>query len=190
VRRWVNRFGGEFAERLRRRERRCGRTWYLDEVFVRIGGEQRYLWRAVDEHGQVIDILVQEHRNADAAERFFRHLLGHTGTPPEQIVTDGLASYSAALPRLPELDGVEHLRVRSAARLNNRVEQSHLPTRLRERRMQGFRSIDSAQHFLSLFSRVCNLFRPRRHLLTAEQYRTSMPVRFQTWSEITGVVCA
>jgi putative transposase len=109
---------------------------------------------------------------------------------PQQIVTDGLASYGAALPRLPELDGVEHLRVRSAARMNNRVEQSHLPTRVRERCMQGFRSIDSAQHFVSLFSRVCNLFRPRRHLLTAEQYRTSLQGRFRTWSEITGVVRA
>jgi putative transposase len=186
----VHRFGEEFADKLRRRERRSGRIWHLDEVFVRIGGEQCYLWRAVDEQGQVIDILVQERRDADAAERFFRCLLGHTDAPPEQIVTDGLASYGAALPRLPELHGVEHLRVRSAARLNNRVEQSHLPTRLRERRMQGFRPIDSAQHFLSLFSRVCNRFRPRRHLLTAAQYRTSMQGRFQTWSEITGVVCA
>lgn len=96
----------------------------------------------------------------------------------------------AALQRLPELSTVEHLRVHAAARRNNRVEQSHLPTRLRERRMQGFRSMDSAQQFLCLFSRVCNLFRPRRHLLAAAQYRTTMQVRFRSWNEITGVVCA
>ena len=190
VRRWVNRFGEPFAAELRRRERRPGRTWHLDEVFVRIAGEQKYLWRAVDEHGQVLDILLQDHRDTDAAERFFRKLLGHAGAPPERIVTDRLASYGAALQRLPELDGVEHLRVHSAARRNNRVEQSHLPTRLRERRMQGFRSITSAQQFLSFFSRICNLFRPRRHLLSAAEYRTSMELRFRTWGEITGVVCA
>jgi putative transposase len=190
VRRWVHRFGEEFTDQLRRRERRSGRVWHLDEVFVRIGGEQRYLWRAVDEQGQVLDILVQERRDADAAERFFRRLLGHAGAPPEQIVTDGLTRYAAALQRLPELAEVEHLRVGSAVRGNNRVEQSHLPTRLRERRMQGFRFIDPPQHFLSLFSRVCNLFRPRRHLLTAAQYRASMQGRSQTWSKISGVVCA
>ena len=129
VRRWVGRFGEPFATELRRRKRRIGRTWHLDEVFVRIGGEQKYLWRAVDEHGQVLDILLQDHRDTDAAERFFRTLLGHAGEPPEQIITDRLASYGAALQRLPELSGVEHLRVHSAARRNNHVEQSHLPTR-------------------------------------------------------------
>ena len=162
----------------------------LDEVFVRIGGEQKYLWRAVDEHSQMLDILLQDHRDTEAAERFFRTLLGHTGAAPERIITDRLASYGAALQRLPELSGVEHMRVHAAARRNNRVEQSHLPTRLRERRMQGFKSMHSAQQFLCLFSRVCNLFRPRRHLLRAAQYRTTMEVRFRTWSEIRGVVCA
>ena len=190
VRRRVSRFGEPFAAELRRRERRVGRTWPLDEVFVRIGGEQKYLWRAVDGHGQVLDILLQDRRDTDAAECFFRTLLGHAGAPPERIVTDRLASYGAALQRLPERGGAEHLRVHSAARRNNRVEQSHLPTRLRARRMQGFRSMDSAQQFLSLFSPVCNLFRPRRHLRPAAPYRSTMAVRFRTWSEITGAVCA
>jgi putative transposase len=190
VRRWVSRFSEQYATELRRRERRPGRTWHLDEVFVKIGGEQKYLWRAVDEHGQVLDILLQERRDTEAAERFFRKLLGHAGAPPERIVTDRLASYGAALQRLPELDGVEHLRVRAAARLNNRVEQSHFSTRLRERRMQGFKSPAVAQRFLCLFTRTGNLFRPGRHLLTAAQYRNTMQVRFRTWSEATGVVCA
>ena len=109
---------------------------------------------------------------------------------PSRSSPSSLASYGAALQRLPELSGVEHLRVHSAARRNNRAEQSHQPTRLRERRMQGFRSVDSAQQFLCLFSRVCNLFRPRRHLLPAAEYHPTMQVRFRTWNEITGVVCA
>ena len=190
VRRWVGRFGEHFAAGLQRRERQTGQTWHLDEVFVRISGEQKYLWRAVDEHGQVLDILLQEHRDTDAAERFFRTPLGHAGKPPERIVTDRLARYGAALQRLPELGEVEHLRVHSAARRNNRAEQLHLPTRLRERQMQGFKSMDSAQRFLCLFSRAHNLFRPRRHLLTAAECRTTMEVRFRTWSEVTGAVCA
>jgi putative transposase len=135
IRAWVNKFGEQFAAGLRRRGQRPGRTWHLDEVFLKIRGEQVYLWRAVDEHGQVLDILVQEHRDADAAARFFRCLLEHAGEPPERMRTDKLASYAAAKRRLPELDGVEHETVHSAARLNNRVEQNHLPTRLRERRM-------------------------------------------------------
>lgn len=131
VRRWVGRFGEQFAAELRRRERRVGRIWHLDEIFVRIGGEQKYLWRAVDEHGQVLDTLLQDHRDTDAAERFFRVLLGYADAPPERVVTDRLGSYRAALQRLPQLDGVKHLRVHSAARRNNHAEQSHQPTRLR-----------------------------------------------------------
>ena len=138
----------------------------------------------------MLDILLQDRRDTEAAECFFRKLLGHASAPPERIITDRLGSYGAALQRLPERSGAEHLRVHSAARRNNRAEQSHQPTRLRERRTQGFKSMDSAQQFLSLFSRVCNLFRPRRHLLSADDYRATMQARFRTWSEITGVVCA
>jgi putative transposase len=117
----------------------------MDEVFMTIGGKQVYLWRAVDEHGQVLEILGQERRDTDAAERFFRRLLVAVQELPEHIITDKLGSYSAAKTRISELQEVEHLRVRSCARLNNRAEQSHQPTRRRERRMQGFPSIDSAR---------------------------------------------
>jgi putative transposase len=187
ISRWVTKFGGRFAAELCRRERHPGRTWHLDEVFVKIQGKQVYLWRAVDEHGQILDILVQEHRDTEAAKRFFRRLLGHAGGPPERMVTDGLASYGAAKQRIRELDRVEHLRVRATARLNNRVEQSRKPTRLRERRMQRFESLSSAQEFLSVFSRTCNHFRPRRHLLTAADHRTTTKDRFQIWREIIRV---
>jgi len=146
-----------------------------------------YLWRAVDEHGQVLDVLVQEHRDTAAAERFFRRLLGHTGGPPEQIVTDGLASYGAARARVPELADVAHLRVRAAARLNNRVEQSHQPTRLRECQMRRFKSVPSAQRFLVTFSGFCNHFRVRRHLLTAGAHRAVRHARYVTWRELVAI---
>jgi putative transposase len=185
VRAWVAKFGARYAAALRKRAARPGRTWHLDEVVSRIAGKQVYLWRAVDEHGQVLDVLVQEHRDT-AAERFFQQLLGNTGGPPDRIVTDSLASYGAAMRRVPELAAVAHLRVRAAARLNNRVEQSHQPTRLRERRTRRFKSIASAQRFLAAFSRFCNHFRPRRHLLTAAEHRAMRHARFSTWRELAG----
>ena len=154
VRRWANKFGMLFAEELRRRERCRGKTWHLDEVFLWMNGRRVYLWRAVDEHGQVLDILFQERRNADAAERFFRGLLDRVGDAAERIISDKLASYAVAKRRIPALDTVKHVHVRAAARLNNRVEQSHQPTRLRERRMQRFKSLPQAQRFLFTFSSV------------------------------------
>ena len=188
VRAWVAQFAARYAADLRPRASRPGRTWHLDEVFTRVGGRQVYLWRAVDEHGQVLDVLVQECRDADAAERFFRRLLASVGGPPAAIVTDGLASYGAAKVRVPELAAVEHRRVRAAARLNNRVEQSHQPTRVRESVMRRFKSVASAQRFLAAFSAFCNHFRPRRHLLTAAEYRIVRHVRYASWRELSSAV--
>jgi putative transposase len=188
IRTWVGKFGPRYAAELRRRAARPGRTWHLDEAFSQMGGTQVYLWRAVDEHGQVLDVLVQERRDAEAAERFFRRLLRHAGGPPDAIVTDGLASYGAAKARLPAPARVAHLRVRAAARLNNRVEQSHQPTRLRERQMQRFKSASSAQRFLAAFSCFCNHFRPRRHLLTAAEYRAVRHARYAGWRDLVGRV--
>ena len=126
----------------------------------------------------------------DAAERFFRSVLAHAGRAPERINTDKLASYGAAKQRLPELRSVEHQQVRSALRCNNRVEQAHQPTRIRERRMGRFRCPISAQRFLSAFARISNLFRPRRHLLTAPEYRSTLQDRFATWREAAGLVAS
>ena len=165
-------------------------SWHLDEVFTRVGGRQTYLWRAVDEHGQVLDVLVQEHRDTEAAERFFRRLLGHAGGPPEQVVTGSLGSYGAAKVRVPELAAVEHLRVRAAARLNNRVGQSHQPTRLRERQMRRFKTVPSAQRFLAAFSRFCNHFRLRRHLLTAGAHRAVRHARYTVWRQLVTIATA
>jgi len=139
----------------------------------------------VDGHGQVLDVLVQEHRDAGAAERFFRQLLRLTGGPPDAIVTDGLASYGAAKAQLPELASVAHLRVRAAARLNHRVEQSHQSTRLREYVVRRFKWVESTQRFLTVFSRFCNHLRPRRHLLTAAEYRAVRHLRYAGWRELT-----
>ena len=159
----------------------------LGEAATRVGGGPHWRWRAVDEHGQTLDVLLQPHRDTAAAERFFRRLLGHAGGPPAQIVTDGLASYGAAKARVPELVTVEHLRVRAAARLNNRVEQSHQLTRTRERQMRRSKSGPSAQQPLAVFSRFCNHFRVGRRLLTAGAHRVVRRARCARWREPVAV---
>ncbi|MFD0229666.1 IS6 family transposase [Streptomyces hirsutus] len=181
VRRWCLKFGQSYAHGLRRRQPRPGDKWHLDEVFVKINGGQKYLWRAVDQDGNVLDILVQNRRDAAAARRFFRRLLKTTRTVPRVIVTDKLRSYGAAHREV--MPSVEH---RSHKGLNNRAENSHQPTRQRERAMKGFRSIGGAQRFLAAFSGISPRFRPRRHLMTAPDHRTEMTVRFAIWDQITG----
>jgi putative transposase len=181
VRCWVAKFGPQFTAQLRKQEARPGRVWHLDEMAVRIGGRQHWLWRAVDEHGATLDVLLQEQRDTDAAERFFQVLLGHARAVPDRINTDKLGSYAAAIHRLPELVGVDHQQVRSAQRCNNRVEQAHQPTRVRERRMGRFRCPVSAQRFLTAFTRIWNHFRPRRRSFTAPEYRAALQERFAVW---------
>ncbi len=153
--------------------------------------KRSWLWRAVDAHGQTLDVLLQAQRDTTAAERFVeRRLAVPGGTPPARITTDKLGSYAAAVPKPSELTGVEHLQVPPAMRCNNRVEQAHQPTRLRERIMWRFESAVSAQRFLDAFSRGGNLFRPRHHLLTAAEYRATMRERVATWREVAGLRAA
>ncbi|MCX4530053.1 IS6 family transposase (plasmid) [Streptomyces sp. NBC_00841] len=182
VHQWTRRFGPAYAAALRRRRPGPGDKWHLDEVFVKINGVQRYLWRAVDQHGNVLDILLQNRRDEAAARRFFRKLMKKTRSVPRVIVTDKLRSYGAA--HRHEMPSVEH---RSHKGLNNRAENSHQPTRQRERAMKGFRSVGAAQRFLAAFSGISPHFRPRRHLLTAPNYRAEMIIRFAIWDQITGV---
>jgi putative transposase len=182
VRRWCGKFGQQYANALRHRQPRPGDRWHLDEVFVKINGEQKYLWRAVDQDGDVLDILVQNRRDKAAARRFLRRLLGKTGAVPRVVVTDKLRSYGAALREV--LPCVEH---RQSKYLNNRAENSHQPTRQRERAMKGFHSTGAAQRFLSAFSGISPHFRCRRHLMPAHDYRAEMAVRFAIWEQITGV---
>jgi len=166
IRRWCRKFGADYAGRLKKKQGRLGDTWYLDELFVRINGQQQYLWRAVNQDGDVIDILLQPRRDQRAAERFLRKLLCGQGQKPFRITTDKLRSYGAAGRTI--LPGVTHDTQQYA---NNRAELSHQPTRMRERQMRRFKSARQAQRFLSLHGVVLNLFRVGRHLLSSTNHR-------------------
>jgi putative transposase len=181
IRIWCQKFGPGYARNLKGRQGRLGDTWHLDEVFIRINGQQHYLWRAVDQDGDVIDILVQPRRDQGAAERFFRRLLRGQGKEPFRIITDKLRSYSAALRRI--LGEVAHSTERYA---NNRAEVSHQPTRQRERQMRRFKSAGQAQRFLSLHGVVQNLFRLGRHLLKATNHRLLRLRSFAIWQTVTA----
>jgi putative transposase len=185
VRYWCRKFGQAYANRLRHRRPRPGDKWHLDEVFLTLQGKRYYLWRAVDQDGHVLDILVQRRRDKQAAKRFFRKLLKGLTYVPRVIITDKLKSYGAA-PR-ESLPSVEH---RQHRYLNNRAENSHQPTRQREQRMQGFKSAGHAQRFLAAYGPIIEHFRPRRHLCSAPEYRQKMAQQFQTWREITGTTRA
>jgi putative transposase len=185
VRSWCRKFGQAYANALRQRHPRPGDKWHLDEVFLTIHGERQYLWRAVDQDGYVLDILVQRRRDTHAAKKFFRKLLKGLRYVPRVIITDKLRSYGAAKQEI--LPSVEH---RQHRYLNNRAENSHQPTRQRERRMQQFKSPGHAQRFLSVYGPIISHFRPRRHLLPAPVYRQEMRQRFQAWQEIIGTPLA
>jgi putative transposase len=182
IRRWCKKFGQRFAHGLRRRRPQPGDKWHLDEVFVRIQGVQHYLWRAVDQDGVVLDILVQDRRDAKAAKRFFRQLLKDLQYVPRVIVTDKLRSYGVA--HLHLLPGVEH---RQSRYLNNRAENSHRPTRRRERQMQRFKSPQQAQDFLFAHAFIHGHFHPRRHRMAARDYRALRSKAFDAWRQDTCV---
>src|SRR6266545_4332589 len=246
IRQWCRKFGQHSANQLRRRPAQTGDKWHLDEVFLTITGKLHYLWRAVDQHGNVLDILVQSRRNKQAAKKFFRKLLkgchlnlapisgtmlwrsSRTGERPmpERIAKgcwdsdrvlfcqhcclpsesptasklsvigakngcqyvprvlrgDKLGSYAAAKKEV--LPSVEH---RQHKRLNNRAENSHQPTRQREQTMRKFKSAGHAQRFLAAQGPIRDHFCPRRHRLSAQQYRTIRQERFAIWNTITGV---
>ena len=180
IRQWCRKFGTEYARKLKRREGRLGGTWYLDEVFVNIRGQRQYLWRAVDQDGAVIDILVQPRRDRRAAERFFRRLLKGQGYEPRRLVTDKLRSYSAAHRAI--MPSVVHDTSRYA---NNRAELSHQPTRQRERQMRRFKSAGQAQRFLSAHGVIQNLFRVGRHLVSSANHQMLRDRSFCVWRQVT-----
>ncbi len=182
VRRWCLKFGRSFADKLRRRRPRPSDTWHLDEVFLRINGKRHYLWRAVDQHGVVLDILVQNCRNAAAAKRLFKRLLRGLQYKPRRLITDGLRSYGVA--KRAVLPEVRH---QTRRYLNNRAENSHRPTRRRERQMQRFKSPFQAQRFLSAHGIIYGHFRPRRHLMAASGYRRSRASASQIWQQETCI---
>ncbi|MDV6212660.1 IS6 family transposase [Rhodococcus erythropolis] len=179
IRTWCARFGSEYARRLRQRAPRPGNKWHLDEVFVKIRGVRKYLWRAVDQHGNVLDILIQGKWDGKAATRFFKKILKKQGRQPRVLITDKLASYRVA--HRTTMSTVEH---RQNKYLNNRCENSHQPTRQREHAMKGFRSVGAAQRFLAAFSRISPHFRPPRHRMSAADHRIEIRTRFQVWDQV------
>jgi len=185
VREWCLKFGQTYANDLRRRSPRPGDRWHLDEVFLKINGRLHYLWRAVDQDGEVLDILVQSRRNKKAATKFFRKLLKGLPYVPRVLITDKLRRYSAAKAEM--LPSVEH---RQDKGQNNRGENSHQPTRLRERVMRRFKSAGRAQRFLSAFGSIISHFQVGRHRYRAGGYREVMKSRFGICEEVIRVESA
>ena len=185
IRRWIDTFGTVFAKRIKSRSSNPSPRWHLDEVYTKINGKMVYLWRAVDDEGTVLDIVVQSRRNKKAAMRLLRKLLKNSGVIPSRITTDRLGSYSAALKDL-NMQSIHDV----GGRKNNRAENSHLPIRRRERKAQRFKSIGSAQKQLSSYGQIYNLFNLQRHLIsrtTLKQFRTEAR---REWNIVTKAVMA
>jgi putative transposase len=174
-------FGPAIARNLRRLRPRPSPRWHLDEMVVRIAGKWMYLWRAVDDEGEVLDFLVQRRRDMAAARKLMRTLLKKQGFAPAEITTDKLASYGAAFREL----GLT-ARHEQGLRKNNRAEVSHQPVRRRERKMQRFKSAGSAQRFLSVHSAVYNTFNLQRHLISRRTLRTSRAEAAAQWHAATA----
>ena len=176
IRLWCNKFGSKYAARLRKRHQGYGDTFFIDEIFIKIDGKQHYLWRAVDQDGEVVDVFLQKKRDGQAAKRFFKRILKKNKGDPRKIVTDKLRSYGVAHRELiPE---TIHSTEKYA---NNRAELSHQPTRVRERSMRKFKSMKQTQRFLNTHAAVYNLFNLGRHLVSAETYRFFRLCSLASW---------
>ena len=185
IRRWVEKFGSQYAKRIRSRSENPSPVWHLDEVYTKINGKMVYLWRAVDDEGTVLDIVIQRRRNTHAAMRLLRKLLRNQGIKPTLIVTDRLGSYGAALKQL----GMKHLHD-VGGRKNNRAECSHVPIRRREQKSQKFRSVRNAQMLLSAHGQIYNLFNHRRHLISRKTLRKFRQQAQNEWNLVTASACA
>ncbi len=182
IRLWCNKFGAKYAARLRKRHQGYGDTFFIDEVFIKIDGEQHYLWRAIDQDGEAVDVFLQKRRNTRAAKRFFKRLVKKHKGEPRKIVTDKLRSYDVAHRELiPEAihDNAQYA--------NNRAELSHQPTRVRERGMRQFKSVKQAQRFLNIHAAVYNLFNLGRHLISADTYRLFRLRSFASWKNAAAI---
>ncbi|MGV2125534.1 IS6 family transposase [Agrobacterium vitis] len=186
VRLWAEKFGRHFANDIRRRSAgRLGDIWHFDEVVITIAGKKHWLWRAVDQDGFVLDVLVQSRRDAKAAKRLMRKLLKGQCRAPRVIITDKLRSYGAA--KRDIMPGIEH---RSHKGLNNRAENSHQPVRRRERIMRRFKSARHLQRFVSIHDPIANLFHIPRHDIPSTHHRELRKTAMQTWHQIAGIQAA
>ena len=183
ARQWARKFGQPFANRIRRRLPRVGDKGHLDEVVLKIG-VKHWLWRAADQTGIVLDVLVQRRRDKKAAKRLLRKQLKKQMRAPRVMITDKLASYGAA--RREVMPGIEH---RQHKGLNNRAKNSHQPTRRRERQMKQFKSAGQAQRFLSAHDQINNLFHLRRDHVTAAEHRTARPKNSRSGPKSAVSVC-
>ena len=181
IRRWVDKFGSTYSKRIKSLSEPPSPVWHLDEVYTKINGKMVYLWRAVDDEGTVLDIVVQRRRNTKAALRLLRKLLRNQGKRPIRIVTDRLGSYRTAL----KLLGLEHLQDVGSCK-NNRAECSHVPIRRRERKSQKFRSVRNAQKLLSAHGQIYNLFNHRRHLISRNTLRKFRQQAQNEWNFVTA----
>jgi transposase-like protein len=177
IRKWCDKFGPQIARNLKKLRPSPSRIWHLDEMVVSVAGKRMYLWRAVDSEGEVLDMLMQSSRDTEAALRLLKKLLKHHGSP-QRVVTDGWRPYAAALRQL----GIEDRHSPGILTENNRAENSHLPIRRRERKMQGFKSARSAQRFLATHAAVYNSFAIQRHLISRATLRTSRSVAHAAWA--------
>ena len=182
IRRWALKFGQKAARRIRARRSTFGDKWHLDEVVITINGKKHWLWRAVDQFGIVLDVLVQSRRDRHAAQRLMRKLLRKCGDPPRVLITDKLKSYAAA-----NKDIGLRFEHRQHKGLNNRAENSHQPTRVREKVMRCFKSACQLQRFVSVHDQIANLFHRCRYNVSATEKRTNRSQAFAAWE---GVSCA
>jgi putative transposase len=186
IRAWSLKFGQTYANEIKRRAPRRGDKWHMDEMCLVMKGKKHWLWRAVDQEGYELDILLQSRKNKEAAKRFFRKLLKGMLYVPRVIITDKLPSYGAAKKEI--LPGVEH---RQHKGLNNRAENSHQPTRQQEKQMRKFKSPKQAQRFLPVHGQIRNLFGAHRYKMTASDQRKHLIFAWEQWKEIvTQAKCA
>ena len=178
IRLWCNKFGPKYAQRLRRKHQGYSGTSFIDEVFVKIQGNQHYLWRAVDQDGEVIDVFLRKRRDGKAAKRFFKRLIKRHQGEPRKIVTDKLRSYGVAHREL-----IRHTIHDTSQYANNRCELSHESTRVRERGMRKFKSMHQAQLFLGAHAAVYKFFNLGRHLVSAKNYRYFRLRAFASWEK-------
>ncbi|WP_091741351.1 IS6 family transposase [Phenylobacterium immobile] len=182
IRCWTIKFGPQIARNLKRRRPPPSPRWHLDEVVCNIGGKRMYIWRAVDDEGEVLDLVVQKRRDNEAALRLLTRLLRNQPVEPEVIVTDGLASYASALREL----GIQDRHRPGRLRENNRAENSHLPIRRRERQMQLFKSQASAQRFLTTHAAIYNTYYVQRHLISRPTLRQFLAGAERSWQLATA----